>query len=107
MAPMCLSNTFAPLLKVFTNTMTKPTASNFRALVTGWLLAPRRTIIGMIRGSGTERRHAAFHRVLARAKWSIDQVGLALLDLITTGQQGQRVTLAGQGKRLFQSGFGA
>lgn len=92
---MCLSQTFAALLKVFTNTMTRPTANTFRALVTGWLLTPRRTVIGMVRGSGTGRHHSAFHHLLARAKWSIDQAGLALFNLIAHGMEGQRVTLAG------------
>lgn len=109
---MCLSQTFAPLLKVFTNAMTKPTAASFRTLTAGWLLAPRRTIIGMVRGSGTDRHHSAFHRVLARAKWSIDRAGLALFDLITANANGQLVALAGddtllprRGKKIFGSGM--
>lgn len=109
---MCLSQTFAPLLKVFTNTMTKPTATSFRTLLAGWLLAPRRTIIGMVRGSGTGRHHSAFHRVLARAKWSIDRVGLALFDLITADKKNQMVILAGddtliprRGKKIFATGM--
>lgn len=92
---MCLSKTFAPLLKSFTHAMTKPTAASFRTLLAGWLLTPHRTILGMVRGSGTDRHHSAFHRVFARAKWSIDRVGLALFDLITAGAEGQMVTLAG------------
>ncbi len=80
-------NTFTLLLQVFTDVMNQPTAITFRTLVNGWLLAPRRTIMGMVRASGTQRHHAAFHRVFAATKWSIDQVGLKLFDLITVGQQ--------------------
>ena len=116
---MCLSQTFAPLLKVFTNTMARPTATTFRTLLTGWLLAPRRTIIGMsqirrggVRGAGTNRHHSAFHRVLAHAKWPIDRVGLALFDLITVDKKGKMVTLSGddtsiprRGKKIFATGM--
>jgi len=78
---------FATLLKVFTDIMNQPTACTFRTLIRGWLLAPRRTIMGMVRASGTERHHAAFHRIFASARWSIDQVGFKVFDLVTAGNQ--------------------
>jgi hypothetical protein len=74
------------LLQVFTDVMNQPTAQTFRTLVVGWLLAPRRTVMGMVRASGIERHHASFHRLFAAAKWSVDQVGLRLFDLITRGE---------------------
>ncbi|HWL10928.1 MAG TPA: hypothetical protein VNQ76_21145 [Planctomicrobium sp.] len=46
-------------------------------------MAPRRTIIGMVRANGTDRHHAAFHRLFATAVWSVDVVGLAVFDLVT------------------------
>jgi len=77
---------FTMLLQVFTDVMNQPTAQTFRTLVVGWLLAPRRTVMGMVRASGIERHHASFHRLFAAAKWSVDQVGLRLFDLITRGE---------------------
>jgi hypothetical protein len=42
------------------------------------LFASRRTILSMVRSSGTERHHAAFCRLFSDAPWSIDRVGLAV-----------------------------
>ena len=85
MAPMDVATTFLPLLQVFAMEMTAPTFQTWLTLVAGWIVAPRRTIIGMVRASGTDRHHAAFHRVFASASWSVDRVGLAVFDLITRG----------------------
>jgi hypothetical protein len=76
---------FLPILQVMTAVMTAPTAETFQTLIVGWLMSPRRTIMGMVRGSGTDRHHAAFHRLFAAASWSIDRAGLAVFDLITRG----------------------
>jgi hypothetical protein len=84
---MDVATTFLPLLQVFAAKMTRPTFRTFATLLTGWLLTPHRTIIGMVRASGDERHHAAFHRLFANAKWSIDQVGLAVFDLVTAGMK--------------------
>ncbi len=67
--------------------MTETSVATFRTLITGWLRAPRRTVLGMLRACGTERHQAAFHRLFASARWSIDQAGLAVLDLITVGRE--------------------
>lgn len=83
MAPMDVATSFLPLLQVFAAEMTRPTFQTFLTLVAGWLVAPRRTIIGMVRASGTNRHHAAFHRLFAAAEWSVDAVGLAVFDLVT------------------------
>lgn len=92
MAPMEVVQSFHVVLQVVSGVMTAPTAQTFQTLVAGWLLAPRRSIIGMVRSSGTERHHSAFHRLFATAAWSIDKAGLAVFDLITRGQE--RVFLA-------------
>lgn len=76
---------FIPVLQVMTAVMTAPTAETFRTLIVGWLMAPRRTIMGMVRGSGTDRHHAAFHRLFAAARWSIDKAGLAVFNMVTWG----------------------
>ena len=85
MAPMDVVTSFDALLQVVAAVMTGPTAETFRTLITGWVLAPRRTIRGMVRACGTVRHHAAFHRLFAAASWSIDRSGLAVFDLITRG----------------------
>ena len=85
MTPMDVVTSFDALVQVVAVVMTGPSAETFRTLVTGWVLAPRRTIIGMVRACGTERHHAAFHRLFASASWSIDQAGLAVFGLVTSG----------------------
>jgi len=87
MALMDVVGSFAAILQVFTDLMNVPTAQTFQTLTTGWLLAPRRMILGMVRASGSDRHHAAFHRLFATARWSVDQVGLKIFDLLTSGQQ--------------------
>ena len=82
---MDVVTSFDALLQVVAAVMTGPTAETFRTLITGWVLAPRRTIRGMVRACGTVRHHAAFHRLFAAASWSIDRSGLAVFDLITRG----------------------
>jgi hypothetical protein len=70
---MHVATTFLPLLQVFAMEMTAPTFRTFLPLVAGWLLAPRRTILGMVWASGTDRHHAAIHRLFAAAVWSMAQ----------------------------------
>jgi hypothetical protein len=82
---MDVATTFLPVLQVFSMEMTAPTFRTFLTLVAGWLVAPRRTILGMVRASGTDRHHAAFHRLFAAARWSVDRVGLAVFDLVACG----------------------
>lgn len=84
MAPMDVATTFLPLLQVFACEMTRPTFQTFLILVSGWLAAPHRSILGIVRASGTQRHHSAFHRLFASARWSVDAVGLAVFDLVTT-----------------------
>ena len=83
MAPMDVAKSFLPLLQVFAGPMTRPTFQTLHILLAGWLLAPRRSILGMLRASGSQRHHAAFHRLFASARWSVDRVGLAVFDLVT------------------------
>lgn len=80
---MDVATSFLPLLQVFAAEMSRPAFQTFLTLVSGWLMAPRRTIIGMVRASGTDRHHAAFHRLFAEATWAVDGVGLTVFDLIT------------------------
>ena len=82
---MDVVRSFDALVQAVAVVMTGPSAETFRTLITGWVLAPRRTIMGMVRASGTERHHAAFHRLFAAASWSIDRAGLAMFELVTSG----------------------
>ena len=107
---MEIVNSFLPLLQVFAFTMTEPTFHSFRTLAIGWLFAPRRTVMGMVRASGNERHHSAFHRVFTAARWSIDRVGLALFDWIVRTVPQETVFLAGDDTLLARCGlkvFGA
>lgn len=79
---MDIVSSFGDLLQVFAVTMTSTTHVNLEKLIAGWVFAPRRTIMGMLRASGNKRHHSAFHRLFATAKWSIDKAGLAVYDLI-------------------------
>lgn len=103
---------FDRLLQVFALVMTEPTSASFRQLVAGWVFAPRRSLIEMIRSTGTDRHHAAFHRVFSVAKWSLDEVGLRLLDMILRWMPQEIVFLAGddtliprRGLKIFGTGM--
>ena len=79
---MDIVSSFSDLLQVFAVSMTAATHNNLQELIAGWVFAPRRTIMGMLRARGTGRHHSAYHRLFATAKWSIDKTGLAVYDLI-------------------------
>lgn len=83
---MGIATSFMPLLQVFTAAMTEPTAESFRQLVAGWIFAPRRNIIGALRATDPTKHHSAYHRIFASARWFIDQVGLAMFDLVATAK---------------------
>jgi hypothetical protein len=96
---------FERLLQVFMLAMTEPTAESFRQLVAGWMFAPRRSLMGMIRASGVDRHHAAFHRVFSAARWSLDEVGLRLFDLILRLAPQRIVFLAGDDTLISRRGL--
>jgi len=64
--------------------MTQPTYRRWVTLLAGWLFAPRRTVTGMLIAAGVsgKRHHAGFHRVFANARWSLDRLGIAVLNLV-------------------------
>jgi hypothetical protein len=73
------------LLAVFRGCFTAPTFATFSALVAGLVAQPaRRTVCGMLVGAGLSRvwHHSRAHWFFARARWSVDEVGLALLGLV-------------------------
>ena len=107
---MDIVSTFAHLLQVFAVTMTPASQKNLLELMTGWVFAPNRTITGMLRARGSERHHSAFHRLFANAKWSVDQAGLAVYDLVRKLVPQAVVFLAGDDSLINRRGlkiFGA
>lgn len=71
------------LLQPFFHQMTAPTFASFCTLVSGWVLARRHHVTGALRPlQRPPKHHSAYHRVFAAARWSLDAVGLALLQLI-------------------------
>lgn len=85
-APVSLVRSFLDLLQPLSCVMTCPTFDSFVTVLTGWAFARRRTITGMIiaadaMGEGF-KHHSAYHRLFAAARWSLDELGLAVFGLI-------------------------
>jgi SRSO17 transposase len=76
--------------------MTAPTFASFVTILTGWVFARRRTVTGMILAADAvdTKHHSAFHRVFAAARWSLDELGLAVFDLIVGWLSDDPVLLA-------------
>ena len=73
------------LLLVCRSCFTAPTFRTFCALLTGMIAQTRRrTVCGMLLGAGLERlwHHTRAHRLFSSARWSADEVGLALAGLV-------------------------
>lgn len=80
-----LPDTLATLLAAFAPCFTGRTLPTFQALVAGFLAQPGlHTVTGMLAGAGLagRRHHDLAYRFFAAARWSADQLGLVLLDLI-------------------------
>lgn len=81
---MTLVSTFLVLVQQVSCVMTQPTFHSCLTVLTGWVFARRRTVTGMILAAdavGT-KHHSAFHRFFASARWSLDELGLAIFGLI-------------------------
>lgn len=81
---MILVSSFRELVQQVSFVMTTPTFASFLTVLTGWVFARRRTVTGMILAADAvgAKHHSAFHRVFAAARWSLDELGLAVFDLI-------------------------
>jgi DDE superfamily endonuclease len=78
-------SSLAGLLAWFRPCFTAPTFTTFTALCCGFLAQTgRRTVTGMLLGArlSTVWSHHRAHRFFSRARWSVDQLGLLLADLI-------------------------
>ncbi|MBI3872342.1 MAG: transposase, partial [candidate division Zixibacteria bacterium] len=64
--------------------MTGPSFDSAVIILTGWIFAPRRTVTSMIAAAGAvgRKHHSAFHRLFASARWSRDQLGLLVFDML-------------------------
>ncbi len=73
------------LVSLFAGCFTQPTFHTFRALLVGFIArVGERTVTGCLIACGVagEWHHSRGHRFFSRARWSPDQLGLVLLDLI-------------------------
>jgi DDE superfamily endonuclease len=73
------------LLDRFRGCFTTPTFETFCALTVGFWAQPEgRTVTGMLVAAGlsTTWHHTRAHRFFSHARWSADQLGLVLLDLL-------------------------
>lgn len=75
---------FTQLLQGLAGTMTTPTFESFVTVLTGWVFAPRRTVTRMILAAGQSagKHYSSYHRLFSSARWSLDEVGLAVFDLM-------------------------
>jgi hypothetical protein len=81
---MLLVPSFLDLLQPLSCVMTAPTFNSFLTVLTGWVFTPRRTVTGMILAANAvgTKHHSAYHRLFAAARWSLDELGLAVFALI-------------------------
>ena len=85
-APVVLVPSFTDLLQPLSCLMTAPSYQSFLTLVTGWVFTRRHTVTGMILaadavGTPGAKHHSAYHRLFA-ARWSLDELGMAIFGLL-------------------------
>jgi len=83
-APVSVVPSFVDLLQPLSCVMTSPTFDSFLTVLSGWVFARRHTITGMILAADAvgAKHHSAYHRLFAAARWSLDELGLAVLGLM-------------------------
>jgi hypothetical protein len=85
-APVSLVPSFVDVLQPLSCVMTCPTFESFLTVLSGWAFARRRTVTGMILAAGAvgggHKHHSAYHRVFSAARWSLDELGLAVFGLV-------------------------
>jgi hypothetical protein len=80
---MDLVTSFVELVQQVAPVFTVPTFNSFLTVLTGWVFARRRVITRMIEAADAveTKHHSAFHRVFSAARWSLDELGLAIFGL--------------------------
>src|SRR5256714_1934755 len=99
-APVSLVPSFLDLLQPLSCLMTAPSFDSLLTLLGGWVFARRRTITGMILAAGVAvgaKHHSAYHRLLATARWALDEMGLAVAQLRIAGQPARGMSTLGLG----------
>jgi DDE superfamily endonuclease len=83
-APVTLVSSFLDLLQPLSSVMTAPSFESFITAVNGWIFAHRRTVTGIIVAADAvgAKHHSAYHRLFASARWSLDELGLAIFQMI-------------------------
>jgi hypothetical protein len=97
-APVSLVPSFLDLLQPLSCVMTTPSFGSFLTLLGGWVFARRCTVTGMIMAAGAavgHKHHSAYHRLFAAARWSLDELGLALFGLLILPLLGSGLVLLG------------
>lgn len=82
---MILVTSFVDLLQPLSCVMTGPSFQSFQTLLSGWVFTRRCTVTGMIVAADAaegHKHHSAYHRFFAAARWSLDELGLAIFALI-------------------------
>ena len=108
---MLIVDSFAPWLQVFFLSMTEPSGRLVVEFVTGWLFAPGRSLGDRIRASGRHSR-SSYYRLLAAARWSVDEVSWRLLSKFlqwfpqdTLYLIGDDTLLARKGPKVYAAGM--
>jgi hypothetical protein len=95
---MSLVPSFLDLLQPLSCVMTAPSFDSFLTLLGGWVFARRCTVTGMILAANAARgrkHHSAYHRLFAAARWSLDELGLAVFGLLILPLLDGRLVLLG------------
>jgi hypothetical protein len=82
---LCIPSSLNELLLLFRPCFTQPSFQTFTALVVGQIAQTRlRCVTGMLLGARLSRvwHHARAHRFFSHARWSADELGLAIAGVI-------------------------
>ena len=82
---LCLPSSLNELLLLFAPCFSRPTFQTFRAMVVGQISQTQlRTVCGMLVGARLSGvcHHARAHRLFSAARWSVDEFGLKVAELI-------------------------
>jgi hypothetical protein len=84
-ASVSLVPSFLELLQPLSSVLTAPSFESFLTLLTGWVFARRCTVTGMIVAADAatgHKHHSTYHRFFSAARWSLDELGLAVFALV-------------------------
>jgi hypothetical protein len=96
-ASVSLVPSFLELLQPLSSVLTAPSFDSFITLLTGWVFTRRCTVTGMIVAADAatgHKHHSAYHRFFSAARWSLDELGLAVFALILPLLDTGRIRLA-------------